>query len=158
MDRRTFLKSAAALPLIPVAISASTNDDDLPSVKHRWPYIVYLYERGQSEWIFSQNVEGAFKEQNEYKAFDEPENEYCGFMYNGKLHFHTIDRATSFIEDHARTKDDINIVDSIYDVYYENEEGTEIQVAHYWYNGDTGRQVHWISNTPHMDWSKVECS
>ena len=61
---------------------------------------------------------------------------------------------------HVRTKDDTNIIDTIYDVYYENEEGTEIQVAHYWYNGDTGNQIRWVSNQPRptMNWSKVECS
>ena len=68
------------------------------------------------------------------------------------------DLHTDFIEMHVRVKDDINIVDSIYDVYYENDEGTQIHVAHYWYNGDSGSQIHWVADQPYMNWSKVECA
>ena len=157
MDRRTFIKSAAALPLVPTVISAST-DDDSPPINCRWPYIVYLYERQQGEWTFSKNIKGCFNYQNEYKTFDEPEDEYCGFMYDGKLHFHDIDRATDFIEGHVRTKNDMSIIDSIYDVYYEDGEGTELHVAHYWYNGDTGSQIHWVAKRPYNNYSKMECS
>ena len=157
MDRRTFIKSAAALSLAPATITGS--DPELTStINCRWPYIVYCYEREQGVWTFSQNIKGAFNYQNEYKTFDEPTDEYCGFMYDGKLHFYDIDRATDFIEDHVRTKDDVSIADSIYDVYYENEEGTELQVAHYWFNGDTGRQVHWIADNPYTNWAAVECA
>ena len=168
MDRRTFIKSAAALTIAPAAISVSAHSqptDGLSSI--RWPYIVYCYERGQGEWTFSENTRGSFNYQNEYKTFDDsPTEGYCGFhkpvdcgyMYDGKLHFHDIERATDFIEMHVRVKDDINVIDSIYDVYYENDEGTQIHVAHYWYNGDSGSQIHWVADQPYMNWSKVECA
>ena len=162
MDRRTFIKSAAALPLVSTAIGASADShppSDPSSLNCRWPYIVYCYEREQGEWVFSENIRGSFNYQNEYRTFDEePASGYCGFMYDGKLHFYDIERATDFVEMHVRAKDDTNIIDSIYDVYYENEEGTEIHVAHYWYNGDTGSQIHWVADKPYTDWSKVECS
>ena len=85
---------------------------------------------------------------------------YAGWMDGGVLHFQTLDDATDFVDMHVRTKEDINILDSIYDIYYKDpdyeHENSEMQVAHYWFNGDTGRQVHWISH-PH-DWTKVECA
>lgn len=161
MDRRTFIKSAAALSLAPTAINASTDSlpSDTSSINCRWPYIVYCYEREQGEWVFSKNVEGSFNSHNEYKTFDEESwDQYCGFMYDGKLHFYDLERAADFIHMHMRTKNDVNLADSIYDVYYANEEGTEIHVAHYWYNGDTGSQIHWVANKPYMNWSKVECA
>ena len=88
-------------------------------------------------------------------------------MDEGILHFVTLEEAQDFVEMHVRTKDDINLMDSIYDIYYLDLDDprlidkpelkpTEIQVAHYWFNGDTGRQVHWASNKPYTNWSKVE--
>ena len=88
-------------------------------------------------------------------------------MDGGKLHFVTVQEAQDFIDDHVRVKDDTNLIDSIYDIYYVDryhervgEEDVyrekELQVAHYWFNGDTGRQIHWVSH-PH-DWTKLECA
>jgi hypothetical protein len=94
---------------------------------------------------------------------------YAGWMDGGKLHFSTLDDATDFVDMHVRTKDDINLIDSIYDIYYisrntvrdqhgvEDVETREIKVAHYWFNGDTGRQIQWVANDrPYTDWGKVE--
>ena len=101
---------------------------------------------------------------------------YAGWMDQGKLHFASFDDAIDFVDMHVRAKDDINLVDSIYDIYYvkrdvKRVEGedvypeTEIQVAHYWYNGDTGRSVMWEQDGFNRetgegltDWTKVECA
>jgi hypothetical protein len=77
-----------------------------------------------------------------------------GWMDGGVLHFQTFDDATDFIEMHVRAKDDINLIDSIYDIYYRNvyyydkdlpqdSPPIEHHIAHYWFNGDTGRQIRW---------------
>jgi hypothetical protein len=105
-------------------------------------------------------------------------------MDGGVLHFQTFDDAADFVEMHVRAKDDINLIDSIYDIYYKDvnnqlyTQSTEFHIAHYWFNGDTGRQIHWeiddlaehkdkkggsfLVNTQTgerlTDWSKVECS
>ena len=96
---------------------------------------------------------------------------YAGWMDGGKLHFSTFDDATDFVQMHVRAKDDINLIDSIYDIYYisrgldvvddaENivgkERDTEIQVAHYWFNGDTGSQIHWEADGFNTNFSKIE--
>jgi hypothetical protein len=95
---------------------------------------------------------------------------YAGWMDGGKLHFASLDDATDFVDCHVRTKDDVNLIDSIYDIYYVSREPdpsddssgeykeTEIQVAHYWFNGDTGRQIQWVADKPYTNWTKVECS
>ena len=52
----------------------------------------------------------------------------------------------------------------IYDIYYvdwdnlqyESCQPLEIQVAHYWFNGDTGRQIEWVANKPYTNWNKAE--
>ena len=131
-----------------------------------WPYHVYCYERGQGEWTFTQNTKGSFAHQREYMTFED-ENDLSwnphyatGWMNDGILHFQTLDDATEFVEMHVRTKDDVNLIDSIYDVYYKNvyigEDQTEIQVAHYWFNGDTGTQIHWVAERPYVNYSKME--
>ena len=92
---------------------------------------------------------------------------YAGWMDGGKLHFSTFDDATDFVDMHVRTKDDINLIDSIYDVYFvsrkDPEREVEIKVAHYWFNGDTGSQIHWEADGFNKktgegltDWSKVD--
>tara|TARA_R100000808_G_scaffold24603_2_gene57117 strand:- start:1076 stop:1600 length:525 start_codon:yes stop_codon:yes gene_type:complete len=145
-----------------------------PPSWYRWDYRVYCYEREQGEWLFSQNIRGSFAHQREYMTFDEENdltwNGYCGWMDGGKLHFTSLEEAQDFVDMHVRTKEDINIVDSIYDIYYVSREldekevssgeykETEIKVAHYWFNGDTGRQIHWVSEKPYTDYSKVEFS
>ena len=97
---------------------------------------------------------------------EEKESPYYGFMDGGKLHFASIEEAQNFIDAHAKTKDDTKIIDSIYDIYYvdydnldyESCQPTETQVANYWFNGDTGRQISWVSKKPYTNYSKVECS
>ena len=89
------------------------------------------------------------------------------------MHFVTLEEAQDFVDCHVRAKDDTNLVDSIYDIYYvsrkpdiaEGPNGTEevvketeIKVAHYWFNGDTGRQIEWVAQKPYTDWTKVECA
>lgn len=156
MNRRTFIKAAAAASVAP---SVLAGDVSTPQVSATWLYYVMCYERGQGEWVFSENTRGSFAYQREYITFDEENdltwNGYAGFMYDGKLHFNSQDEASDFIDDHVRTKDDINIVDSIYDVYYKSD-SSDLHVAHYWFNGDTGRQIQWVSDKPHIDYSKVE--
>ena len=137
-----------------------------------WNYRVYCYERGQGEWTFSQNIRGSFAYQREYMTFDEENdltwNGYAGWMDGGKLHFSSLDDATDFVDSHVRAKDDTNLIDSIYDIYYVSREPsssddssgeykeTEIKVAHYWFNGDTGRQIHWVAEKPYTNWNKIE--
>tara|TARA_B100000959_G_C14840229_1_gene565717 strand:- start:212 stop:727 length:516 start_codon:yes stop_codon:yes gene_type:complete len=171
MNRRDFIKSAGLAATIPaIAITCKYEDDEkganlnLPNENgSMWNYIVYCYERQQGEWTFSQNVRGSFAYQREYMTFDEENdltwNGYAGWMDGGKLHFTSLEDSQNFVDCHVRTKDDINLVDSIYDIYYKDssvEGSTEMQVAHYWFNGDTGKRIHWTSH-PH-DWAKMECS
>jgi len=135
---------------------------------HRmWSYRVYCYEREQGEWTFSTNSTGSFAYQREYMTLEEEkESSYYGFMDGGKLHFASIEEAQNFIDAHAKAKDETKIIDSIYDVYYvdydnleyESCQPTEIKVAHYWFNGDTGRQIEWVSKKPYTNYSKIECS
>ena len=183
MNRREFIKSAGVAVAIPaIAITCKYEDDekganlDLPNENESdwksWDYRVYCYEREQGEWTFSQNIRGSFAYQREYMTFDEENdltwNGYAGWMDQGKLHFVTLDDAIDFVDIHARTKDDTNLIDSIYDVYYvsreepgnvsEGSRETEIKVAHYWFNGDTGRQIHWVAEKPYTNWNKVECA
>ena len=173
MNRRDFIKAsipAVALPAI--AITCKYEDDEKgPQKESRerplshgcdWPYRVYCYEREQGEWTFSKNVRGSFAPQREYMTFeDEQMWPYAGWMDGGVLHFQTFDDATDFVDCHVRAKEDINLVDSIYDIYYGNvyhyeETPTEIHVAHYWFNGDTGNQIHWENSDFMTDWTKVE--
>jgi len=178
MNRRDFIKAsipAVALPAI--AITCKYEDDEKGPEKEsmwkRWDYRVYCYERDQGEWTFSQNIRGSFAYQREYMTFDEENdltwNGYAGWMDGGKLHFASFDDATDFVDCHVRTKDDTNLIDSIYDVYFvsrkDPEREVEIKVAHYWFNGDTGRTVTWEQDGFNRktgegltDWSKVECA
>ena len=141
---------------------------------YNWDYRVYCYERGQGEWTFSENIRGSFASEREYMTFEEEDiSTYCGWMDQGKLHFVTLEEAQDFVEMHARAKDDTDLIDSIYDIYYisrelpvyddamqivKDEKETEIKVAHYWFNGDTGRQICWVESKPYTNWSKIECS
>ena len=163
MNRRQFIKAAVPAVAIPaVAITCKYEDDEKGPEKESkcdWPYRVYCYEREQGEWTFSKNIRGSFTPEREYMTFDdEIRTPYCGWMDGGVLHFQTFDDASDFIEMHVRAKDDTNLIDSIYDIYYRNVyhydpknvqfDGspaipTEYHIAHYWFNGDTGRQIHW---------------
>lgn len=172
MNRRDFIKTTgAAVAASSLPSSGEESQGELTGTTinpHRmWSYRVYCYERGQGEWTFSTNSTGSFAYQREYMTLEEEkESSYYGFMDGGKLHFASIEEAQNFIDAHARAKDDTKIIDSIYDIYYvdydnldyESCQPTEIQVANYWFNGDTGRQISWVSKKPYTNYSKVECS
>ena len=191
MNRRDFIKSAGLAATIPaISLTSKYEDDEKGPEKesrngYRWDYRVYCYEREQGEWTFSENIKGSFAPEREYMTFDQEQDRmvthptlqealadqslispYTGWMDGGKLHFVTLEEAQDFVEMHVRAKDDTNLIDSIYDIYYvdwdnleyESCQPTEMQVAHYWFNGDTGRQIHWVEDKPHTDWSKVECA
>ena len=170
MNRRDFLKAVPLAASIPaITITCKYKDDEKGPEKEssnwkRWDYRVYCYEREQGEWAFSQNIRGSFAYQREYMTFEEDQGwPYAGWMDQGKLHFASFDDATDFVDMHVRAKDDTNLIDSIYDICYisrydEGEGGVEIKVAHYWFNGDTGRQIHWAAQKPYTDYTKMECS
>tara|TARA_R100001015_G_C4576299_1_gene133530 strand:+ start:329 stop:913 length:585 start_codon:yes stop_codon:yes gene_type:complete len=175
MNRRDFIKKASvmgALTTWTVTCQYEEKEHDpkgekgeVGEVGFRWNYRVYCYERGQGEWTFSTNERDAFAYQREYMTLeDEKESAYHGFMDGGKLHFATLEEAQNFIEHHHQQKDSDTIIDSIYDIYYvdvdnleyESCQPLEIQVAHYWFNGDTGRQIDWVANKPYKNWNRVE--
>lgn len=172
MNRRDFIKTTgAAVAASSLPSPAEESQGELTGTTinpHRmWSYRVYCYERGQGEWTFNTNSTGSFAYQREYMTLEEEkESSYYGFMDGGKLHFASIEEAQNFIDVHAKAKDDTKIIDSIYDIYYvdydnldyESCQPTEIQVANYWFNGDTGRQISWVSKKPYTNYSKVECS
>ena len=197
MNRRDFIKSAGLAATIPaISLTCKYEDDEKGPEKEssngvNWDYRVYCYERGQGEWTFSQNIRGSFAYQREYMTFDQEQDQmvahltsqeafadqslispYVGWMHEGKLHFSSLEEAQDFVEMHVKAKDDTNLVDSIYDIYYvsrgepyyvgHGEEAqyseTEIKVTNYWFNGDTGRQINWVAKKPYTDWSKVECA
>jgi len=181
MNRRDFIKGSvpAALATWTVTCKYEEPEQDPKGEKgevgergYNWDYRVYCYERAQGEWTFSQNTRGSFAYQREYMTFDEENdltwNGYAGWMDGGKLHFVTLEEAQDFVDMHVRAKDDTNLIDSIYDIYYVSREldekevssgeykETEIKVAHYWFNGDTGRQIHWVADKPYTNWNKIE--
>ena len=164
MNRRQFIKASIPAVAIPaIAITCKYEDDEKGPEKESsrsWDYRVYCYERGQGEWTFSQNTRGSFAYQREYMTFEEDQGwPYAGWMDGGVLHFMNFQDATDFVDMHVRTKDDINLIDSIYDIYYKNtwrKDSVEIQVAHYWFNGDTGNQIHWEADGFNTDFNKVD--
>ena len=177
MNRREFIKAAIPAAAIPaIAITCKYEDDEKGPEKEsmwkNWDYRVYCYERGQGEWTFSKNIRGSFAHQREYMTFEEDEvAPYAGWMDGGKLHFASLNDATDFVDCHVRAKDDTNLIDSIYDIYYldrdnleyESCQPHEIKVAHYWFNGDTGRTIVWEQDGFNREtgegltnWSKVE--
>ncbi len=184
MNRRDFFKKAGAGALATWTVTCKYEEQDHNQTDpkghegetgrtgYNWDYRVYCYERGQGEWTFSQNIRGSFDYQREYMTLEEDKGRpYAGWMDGGKLHFMTLKEAQDFIDSHVRAKDDTNLIDSIYDIYYVDRDsyrvGTgedpefierEIKVAHYWFNGDTGRQIEWVADKPYTDWSKVECA
>ena len=163
MNRRDFIKKASimgALTTWTVTCKYEEKEHDPKGEKgevgeagYNWDYRVYCYERGQGEWTFSQNIRGSFAYQREYMTFEEDEGApYAGWMDGGKLHFVTLEEAQDFVEMHVRAKDDTNLIDSVYDIYYvdwdnldyESCRPTEKKIAHFWFNGDTGRQINWV--------------
>lgn len=169
MNRRDFIKSTAVAATIPaISLTCKYEDDEKgPEKEAAWNYRVYCYEREQGEWAFRTNSTGSFAYQREYMTLEEEkESFYHGFMEGGKLHFATLEEAQNFIEHHHQQKDNDSIIDSVYDIYYvdvdnleyESCQPLEIQVAHYWFNGDTGRQIDWVANKPYTNWNRVECA
>jgi hypothetical protein len=173
MNRRDFIKASIPVAVIPaIAITCKYEDDEKGPEKEsmwkRWDYRVYCYERGQGEWTFSQNIRGSFAHQREYMTFEEDQGwPYAGWMDQGKLHFSAFDDATDFVDCHVRAKEDVNLIDSIYDIYFisrrDPKREVEIKVAHYWFNGDAGRTIMWEQDGFNRktgegltDWSKVE--
>jgi len=187
MNRREFIKSAGVAAALPaIAITCKYEDDEKgekEALWKRWDYVVYCYERGQGEWTFSQNTRGSFAYQREYMTFEEEDSSGAddfgahklvpirsrlqgggsavGWMDGGKLHFTSLEEACDFVEMHVRAKEDVNLIDSIYDIYYIKRETktyadaaeiteTEIHAAHYWFNGDTGRQIQWVTHEPSL--------
>lgn len=181
MNRRDFIKTASAGALTTWTVTCKYEEKEhdpkgeegkVGKTGYNWDYRVYCYERGQGEWTFSENIKGSFASEREYMTSEEENiSTYCGWMDQGKLHFVTLEEAQDFVEMHVRAKDDTNLIDSIYDIYYvkraldiadgadtieESWKETEIKVAHYWFNGDTGRQIHWVADKPYTDHSKVD--
>jgi len=167
MNRRDFLKAVPLAASIPaISITCRYEDDEKGPEKEsssgvNWDYRVYCYERGQGEWTFSQNIRGSFAYQREYITCEEEKyTPYAGWMHEGKLHFSSLGEAQDFVGMHVKAKDDTNLIDSIYDIYYISrgepyhlgvgEEAQypekEIKVAQYWFNGDTGRQINWVAD------------
>tara|TARA_Y100001938_G_C8088388_1_gene433499 strand:- start:2381 stop:2926 length:546 start_codon:yes stop_codon:yes gene_type:complete len=179
MNRRDFIKKAGvmgALTTWTVTCKYEEKEHDpkgeegeVGETGYNWDYRVYCFERGQGEWTFSQNTRGSFAYQREYILEEDNPSPYAGWMNEGKLHFVTLEEAQDFVDSHVRAKDDTNLIDSIYDIYYVSREldekevssgeykETEIQVAHYWFNGDTGKQIQWAANKhPRQLWTKIE--
>ena len=139
MNRREFFKKAGvgALATWTVTCKYEEKDHDPKGEKgevgetgYRWDYRVYCYERGQGEWTFSQNIRGSLAYQREYMTFEEEDlSPYCGWMDQGKLHFVSLEEAQDFVDCHVRAKDDTNLIDSIYDVYYVSRELDEKEVS-----------------------------
>jgi len=152
MNRRNFIKTAAAASVIPYVMSASVDSGQSNAVVSesvKWPYHVQCYIRQQGEWIFSTYERGSFNYQHEY---DMSENGCMGWMDSGKLHFRSIKDSVEFIELHARCIN-VEAVDVVYDIYHLGEH-SEIQCGHFWYDWETGREVSWTSREK-TDYSKV---
>jgi len=182
MNRRDFIKSAGASTALATWTVTCQYEEkehdpkgeegDKGATGFKMEYRVYCYEREQGEWMFSQNIRGSFAHQREYMAFEEEGSlKYCGWMDQGKLHFSTFDDAVTFVDCHVRTKDDTNLIDSIYDIYFVKKyldvadgadtveeiwRETEMKVAHYWFNGDTGRTIIWEQDGFNRDQGKIE--
>ena len=172
MNRRDFIKKASvmgALTTWTVTCQYEEEKEQDPKghegetgeVGVNWDYRVYCYERGQGEWVFSENIKGSFAPEREYLTLDEEQKlPYVGYMDGGKLHFPTLQEAEDFIGEHFEAKDNTDTIESIYDVFYvarNNEEENkvvEIHVAHHWYKD--GKQIQWQATPPYSDFNKIE--
>ena len=95
------------------------HEGETGEVGANWDYRVYCYERGQGEWVFSENIKGSFAPEREYLTLDEEQTlPYVGYMDGGKLHFATLQEAEDFIGEHFKAKDNTDTIESIYDVFY----------------------------------------
>tara|TARA_B100001123_G_scaffold440259_1_gene578920 strand:- start:127 stop:549 length:423 start_codon:yes stop_codon:yes gene_type:complete len=140
MNRRSFIKTAAVLP---VAVPAATKAIESNTEEYKaLPFYVECFRRHQKEWVFS---EAPFI-----------------FQPDGKMWFDTLDKATDFVKDNARARSaEVYRDDLMYEIYYISpSDKCHIHVGHMWYNGDTGRNVYWRSREPgaFTNWAKVECS
>ncbi len=155
MDRRSFIqKTAAAAALAPTAIAACPACLETYS-KRDWPFYVECFVRQQKEWVFSEYIKG---------PFTTIPSKYVGWMVDGKLRFKELDDAINYIEMHQKASTvNVNAHDVIYEVYYEREwhdRPVHQHVGHFWYNGDTGKNIYWRSQNPvkETNWAAVECS
>ena len=137
------------------------HEGETGEVGANWDYRVYCYERGQGEWVFSENIKGSFAPEREYLTLNEEQKlPYVGCMDGGKLHFATLQEAGDFIGEHFEAKDNTDTIESIYDVFYvarnneDKDKVVEIHVAHYWYKD--GKQIQWQATPPYSDFNKIE--
>lgn len=143
MNRRQFIKTM--VPAVTVAAIALTGKDDQKEPeKESLTYTVYLYQRKQGEWVFSQNIKNSL----DNKSFDFPfgTDPYIGLLRDGKLYFESSEKAVHFVYLDAEDKKDRGFGDLIYDIYHkdpEHEDSVEFQVAHYWFNKSTSSTIHW---------------
>ena len=154
MNRRDFIKTAAATSVIPYTVSASIDSGhSQTAIKEgsEWPYYVQCYIRQQGEWVFSDYRKGSFAPEIEYMSFEEEKTalgtdyKYYGFMYDSKLHFKSLTDAVEFIELHARCIN-VEAADVAYDIYWKNDDsGPDIHSGHFWYDWETGRETSWTS-------------
>ena len=67
MNRRSFIKTVTVASTT-LPLTSSLGEDRVGTLTgttlspshYRWDYRVYCYERGQGEWIFSENIKGSF--------------------------------------------------------------------------------------------------
>lgn len=167
MNRRDFIqsvgKASIALP-VTSSILASEILKIPPKTTKPWQFYVECYIRQQKEWAFIEYTKGSFDYRREYMTFEEEKqytNGTCGWMDQGRLHFMTLEDATDFIESHVRCayfndeKDDSLFPnDIIYEIFYMGEPSGPSEphphqhVGHFWYNGDTGRNIYWKQQKP----------
>ena len=104
MNRRDFIKKGSvmgALTTWTVTCQYEEKEQDpkghegkTGEVGVNWDYRVYCYERGQGQWVFSENIKGSFAPEREYLTLEEEQTlPYAGWMDGGKLHFATLQEA-----------------------------------------------------------------
>ena len=166
MNRRDFLKAVPLAASIPaITITCKYKDDEKGPEKESSNWKRWITESTATR---ESKVSGHLVKTSEAALLEEDLGwPYAGWMDQGKLHFASLDDATDFVDMHVRAKDDTNLIDSIYDIYFvsrkDPEREAEIKVAHYWFNGDTGRTVVWEQDGFNRktgegltDWTKVE--
>ena len=150
MDRRSFIKkTVTATALAPVAVAALETSEINHAQLRDWPFYVECFVRQQKEWVFSEYIKG---------PFTTIPSKYVGWMVDGKLRFKEMDDAVNYIEMHQNCSSvNINAHDVIYEVYYEREDA-HLHCGHFWYNGDTGKNIYWRSRNPETqtNWARVE--
>lgn len=165
MDRRSFIKTAATGAAVgPIALAASTNIDieelDSESISRDYPFYVECFIRQQKEWVFSEYVKDLFDKPSKAVKRSYPFYDISTpiIFSDGKTRLKTMDDAINLVQMHVQTCN-VTAHDVIYEVYYSPKNNTPDQhVGHYWYNGDTGRNVYWRSSNPSREtnWLGVE--